>query len=1099
MNFQDNPNPTRQESGKRGVRKPEYIVGIGASAGGLEALGRFFSQMPSRTGLAYVVVQHLAPDFKSVMDEVLARRTVMPVRMVTGRTEIEADCVYLIPPNKEMFLVDRCLLLKDKDSTRSSSLPIDLLFTSMASDLGDRAIAIVLSGTGSDGTAGISCIHEAGGMVIAQSEESAKFDGMPQSAIATGLVDCVTSPQRMPQVLLRRIGSPLAEEIDAGKDPADSAVREDQRQALFERLRSAFKTDFSHYKLGTVNRRIERRMASHRVETMEQYLRILDNDPEEVRLLYKDLLIGVTTFFRDAEAFALLEQEIIPALLASRDPGEQIRVWVPACASGEEAYSIAILFHEAMQRSGALHDITIFATDLHAESVKHAADGLYEREGLKTISPERLARYFTPHGDRFQVDSELRRLMVFTEQNLLKDAPFTNMDLVSCRNLLIYLTPAAQKKTLSMLHVSLNAGGTLFLGPSEALGELDGAFECLSRTWNLYRKRPENDGSSYLPGSERSSAQYSNDGDETSSELDAFSAFREPRLEAELIQVYDALLSECMPPSLLIGPENELVQVFGDAQRYIRLSRGQASRNILDLLEGSLRLAVGEALKRLGERNAPVTLRDIPVDEQAEETELLTLTAKSLADQPYTVIQFARKQSFEQGTRSDASKSDDFGASGYSERRILALENELKRTKEGLQTTIAELESTGEELQAANEELLASNEELQTTNEELHSVNEELFAVNAEFEKKNLELELLNADVDNLLKSTDIGTVFIDDRFCIRKFTPAIAAVFNLLPVDIGRSFDHITVNLVGGEEMRDLVKEVVSTKRTVVRETRDRAGAWYLTRIGPYMTDKDRSAGVVLTLVDITGIKKTERELRSHAKALENAKQDLEQFAYSVSHDLQTPLRAVSGYLDLLRKRSGAADAELGEYIDCAFDGALRLKNMINGLLTYTRIETRASDFEKFTLDSALEESIEAKQEEIEKADCEITREFTNLVVYGERRFIVYAFTELLENALRYRGSARLRIHIRAEVRDGRTLVSFRDNGLGIEPVNHASVFNIFYQEDPAANSDGIGVGLAICKRIVLKHGGSIELDSAKGMGTTIRFTLPNKEAEIA
>ncbi|MDQ8200520.1 chemotaxis protein CheB [Pelagicoccus enzymogenes] len=1073
--------------------KPEYIVGIGASAGGLEALVQFFSEMPSRTGLSFVVVQHLSPDFKSVMDELLSRHTDMPIHLVEDKVEVEADSVYLIPPKKEMEMSDRCLYLKDKETRGSLSLPIDVFFTSMAKDIGAKGIAIVLSGTGSDGSRGIVDVHDAGGLVIAQDEESAKFNGMPRSATDTGLVDFVLSPTEMPKVLLEHIGGSVSDPgIVAAPGPK---TQMDQYLAIFQRLRSAFKTDFSYYKPTTVNRRIERRMQHHKVDTLEQYVAVMDRKPQEVHLLYQDLLIGVTKFFRDLDAFALLEDKVIPSIVRGKSSGEQVRIWVPACATGEEAYSIAILFQEAIERFNLKLDVKIFATDLHAESVTFAAAGIYSPESLELISKSRLERHFKVHGEAYQVNADLRKMIVFAEQNLLKDPPFTKMDFVSCRNLLIYFQPLAQKKVISMFLFSLNVGGTLFLGPSETLGDLEGEFDSISRTWNMYVKRKDVRIAPLINLPEQVDI-AARSGERNRQNSSLFGVSRQRREDVELLHVYDALLGEYMPPSLLVGPKNELIQIFGDASNYIRTPRGRTSLDVLNMIEGSLRLAVSTALKRVENKRVAFTLNNVPLDENAEERVLLDITVKPLRDEQYLLVQFLERRGSE--TTPDDVSEMSFDADAESLSRIFDLEKELQYTRENLQATIEELETTNEELQATNEEMLASNEELQSTNEELQSVNEELFTVNTEYEKKNHELILLNTDIDNLLQSTEIGTVFIDSERRIRKFTPAIASVFNLLPMDIGRPFEHITFNLVDSENISQLVDRVIESREPIIREARDRSGNWHLMRIYPYMTGREQSAGAVLTLVDISAIKETEAALKSRTDALSNAKLDLEQFAYSVSHDMQTPLRAVSGYLDLLKKRLEGEDQELQEYLEFAHSGAFKLKEMINGLLTYTRIETRAADFEEFSLESALNEVLATKTVALEEKGAEVVSESCNLIVYGERRFVVYLLSELIDNALCFVGAGPPRIVVKAEAQDGQTLVSVRDNGRGIEPVNQDTVFKIFYQEKPEQHPEGLGVGLAVCRRIALKHKGTISLDSTPGIGTCVSFTLPSRPEDV-
>lgn len=1075
--------------------QPTHFVGVGASAGGLEALVQFFSEMPRNTGYAFVVVQHLSPDFKSVMDELLSRHTDIPIFLVEDRVEVKANVIYLIPPKTEIVLYGGRLLLTDKDP-KSLSLPIDAFFRSLAQEAGDRAIAIVLSGTGSDGSRGIVDVHNAGGLVIVQSEESAKFNGMPRSATNTGMVDFVLSPDKMPRRLLKHTNNPLlADDLESeGED--ELSTLNDHYMAIFRRLREAFKTDFTFYKPTTINRRIERRMVSHKCETLSEYIAILDKDPSEPRLLYQDLLIGVTRFFRDPEAFDTLKSEVIPDLIASKNDGDQIRVWVPACSTGEEAYTIAMLFTLALEQSDKRLDLKIFGTDLDGDAISSAATGMYSAESLEHVEPALVSRFFRVNGELFQVDAALRKMIVFAEQNLLKDPPFTKIDLVSCRNFLIYLQPIAQKKVFTMFLFSLNVGGLLFLGPSESLGDLESEFDTVDRHWNIMRKRRDVRISPIItlpsyPISNRS-PKLPQVGDSK------YGSDRRRAVESDLHQAYDELLGMHIPPSLLVDSDGKLVHVFGDVGKYLRGVRGRATLDLLSQVDGNLRLAISTALQRIAKDRSAFSLSNIPIENPGVNRFYVDLTATPLLDRRYVVIQLDEHAPAASSPTSDSGL--DFDVSEETQGRISDLEKELQFSRENLQATIEELETSNEELQATNEELLASNEELQSTNEELQSVNEELFTVNTEYEKKNQELTQLNNDIDNLLQSTEIGTVFIDSQLCIRKYTPAIAETFNLLPMDIGRPFEHITVNLVDQASIVSQVKHVIETREPIIKEVIDRNGAWQLMRIFPYITASAESAGAVLTLVDITSIKVAERELKRSTSSLIATKENLEQFAYSVSHDLQTPLRAISGFLDLLRKRYEDSDEETLEYLDYAVNGASRMKEMIKGLLLYTRVETRAKPFEVFPLVEAIDEAIAAGRDKIKSCGASIKISGCDMEVFGERTQLAFLFTNLIDNSLKFRGTEAPKIVIEADCVANKLQLTFNDNGIGIAQVNIKDVLNLFYREHPEGKFEGLGLGLAICNRIALKHMGSLKVESDPGIGTTVVLTLPlHKEAELA
>lgn len=1075
--------------------QPTHFVGVGASAGGLEALVQFFAEMPRNTGYAFVVVQHLSPDFKSVMDELLSRHTDIPIFLVEDRVEVKANVIYLIPPKTEIVLYGGRLLLTDKDP-KSLSLPIDVFFRSLAQEASDRAVAIVLSGTGSDGSRGIVDVHNAGGLVLVQSEETAKFNGMPRSATNTGMVDEVLSPDKMPRRLLKHTNSPLLADDPESEDENELSTLNDHYMAIFRQLRESFKTDFTFYKPTTINRRIERRMASHKCETLVEYIEILEKDPSEPRLLYQDLLIGVTRFFRDPEAFDSLKSEVIPEMIASKKSGDQIRIWVPSCSTGEEAYTIAMLFTLALEKTDKTLDLKIFATDLDGDAVNKAASGLYPAESMEQIDPELVSRFFCANGDLFQVDASLRKMIVFAEQNLLKDPPFTKIDLVSCRNFLIYLQPIAQKKVFTMFLFSLNVGGLLFLGPSESLGDLESEFDTVDRHWNIMRKRRD---VRVSPIVSLPSYPTSNRSSKTSQPVDSkYGSERRKSAETELYQAYDELLSLHIPPSFLVDTDGNLVHVFGDSGKYLKGVRGRASLDLLSQVDGNLRLAVSTALQRVAKDRSSFSLSNIPIENPGADRYYVDITAIPLLDRRYVVIQLDEHAPATSAPVSDS--GHDFDVTEETQGRISDLEKELQFSRENLQATIEELETSNEELQATNEELLASNEELQSTNEELQSVNEELFTVNTEYEKKNQELTQLNNDIDNLLKSTEIGTVFIDSKLCIRKYTPAIAETFNLLPMDIGRPFEHITVNIVDQPSIVSQVKQVIETRQPIIREVLDRSGTWQLMRIFPYLTASPEPAGAVLTLVDITSIKVTERELKRSTASLVAAKENLEQFAYSASHDLQTPLRAVSGFLDLLRKRYEDADEETLEYLDYAANGAFKMKEMINGLLAYTRVETRAKPFELFPLIDAIEEATDASKDKIKNCGATIKVSGCEVDVFGERAQLACVFTNLIDNSLKFRGSETPKISINADRADGNLHITFRDNGIGIAPVNIKDVQKLFYREHPEGKYEGLGLGLTVCNRIALKHAGDLKVESDPGLGTTVHLTLPLHEvAELA
>lgn len=845
---------SRAISGERDL----FVVALGASAGGLEALEKFFDNMPVDSGLAFVVVQHLSPDFKSLMDELLARHTKLTIHRVTDGMPIEPNSIYLIPPKKEMIVAGGKLLLTDKDPAQGLSLPIDTFLRSLANDFGPRAIAVILSGTGSDGSRGIRAVHDAGGFVVVQDEASANFDGMPRSAIETGVVDAVLPPREMAAAIRRHVHG-VPDEL-ANLDAEGVPLSETGINEIFRALRDAYAIDFSLYKPNTVARRVERRLQLNGSLDLESYVERLRHDRDELNSLYKDLLIGVTRFFRDVEAFRLLETKILPTLLDHVTAEEELRVWIAGCATGEEAYSVGILIHEALSdRKRPIH-AKIFATDVHQASLETASAGVYRDDALAGVSPNRLTRYFVKHAGGYQVNAELRKMIVFAPHNVVKDAPFTKLDLVCCRNLLIYFQPPAQKKAISLFHFALKTGGVMFLGPSESAGEIADEFETIDGHWKMFRKRRD----VRLPTDLRLPLSTGLPRWRAVSSSPAAGDGRAGLPDLQLLRAYDALLAQYVPPSLLVNERRELLHSFAGAGRFLAMPDGRPSEDVLELVHKELRLPLAGALQRAAKERQPVQygrlqLSTLPDNEQLS----LSIAPVSIQTSGDTYFLISFEPQVKKASNPESEDSLDFNEA--SREHLADVEEELRYTKENLQATIEELETTNEELQATNEELVASNEELQSTNEELHSVNEELYTVNAEHQRKITELTELTDDMDNLMRSTDIGTIFLDRSLRIRKFTPEIYDAFQVMPQDIGRSIDTFSPSIKHDTLLAD-VQDVLVSGVAFQKDVQDRHGHWFLLRISPYRS-KGQIDGVVITLVDIAGLKQTEAELKRMSK----------------------------------------------------------------------------------------------------------------------------------------------------------------------------------------------------------------------------------------
>ena len=836
------------------------IVAIGASAGGLEPLEMFFDSMPSDSGLAFVIIQHLSPDFKSLMNELLARHTTMPSCRVTDGMVVEPDKIFLIPPRMEMELENGRLRLKERASQEQLSLPIDIFFQSLAREAGERAIGIILSGTGSDGTRGIREIVKKGGLVLVQDPHTAKFDGMPRSVINAESSCAIASPSAMPDMVLAHLHGVDPNNTDeSGADDMMSGVAMDPVHRILDLLRRRHGPDFGYYKASTVGRRIRRRAMLNHFNDLEAYAQCLQKDDKELNLLYGDLLIGVTAFFRDIEAFQSLEQRIVTEIAERMDEDYQVRIWVAACASGEEAYSIAMMFADYARHHNRVLNIKIFATDIHSHSLATASVGLYSADKLRGLSAERIKRYFEQIGDQYQVTPSLRRMIVFSQHNILKDPPFTRMDLVSCRNLLIYFGDLAQRKALALFHFALRKDGVLFLGTSETPNDLADEFKSIDSKWRIYKKRRDvrlAESTHLLP----TIAPLPTEPTRKTTEIVKNSP--PPR---NLLPAFSRLIARFTPPGILLDQNGEIMHVFGDAHSYMSIGEGVFSPKLSEMVKPALKIPVSSAVDRVMRHGIKVVAKNIRLDDDT--TSNISIVVEPLGEDiskpDYIHVRFEASD----GVQPAPAVDETFNAQTIHDGTVLQarigeLEQDLRFTEESLQTTIEELETSNEELQATNEELMASNEELQSTNEELHSVNEELYTVSAEHQRKIEELTRLTDDMSNLLRSTDIGTVFVDVQLRIRKFTPAVARTFNLVGHDIGRSIEHVTYRFQD-KDLHSTIRHVIETAKSVERQVEVEDGHTYLMRILPYRASETTVEGAVLTFIDVSDHLKALNDLR--------------------------------------------------------------------------------------------------------------------------------------------------------------------------------------------------------------------------------------------
>lgn len=833
------------------------IAGLGASAGGLEALEQFLRHVPEDSGMAFVVVQHLDPTHKGIMPELLQRATGMEVFQVRDRMKVKPNCVYVIPPNKDMSILHGALHLFEPTAPRGLRLPIDFFLRSLAEDRQEQSIGVILSGMGSDGTMGLRAIKEKAGVVLVQEPSSARFDSMPRSAIDAGLADLVAPAEELPGKIIGYLSH--ARTIVKSKHP----LEEKDRSALDKvviLLRAKTGHDFSMYKKNTIYRRIERRMGIHQLDRIAAYVRYLQENPQEVELLFKELLIGVTSFFRDPAAWEQLREEAIPALLAGHPTGRVLRAWSTGCSSGEEAYSLAMVFKEALARvqPKASFTLQIFATDLDRDAIDKARQGFYPANIAADVSAERLERFFIHEDNGYRIGKEIREMVTFATQNVIMDPPFTKLDILICRNLLIYLTPELQKKLLPLFHYSLNPGGILFLGSAETVSAHPDLFAALSLKSRLFRRResvllaePVAFPASFLPvlpGMPKESTIL--------------------KSTANLQSLADqVLLQHFAPPAVLVNDQGDILYISGRTGRYLEPAAGKANWNIFAMAREGLRFDLGIAFQKALRQKESITVKGLKVGEGGV-TQTVDLTVQAITEpealRGMAMIVFSEAPTPDEKKASGRSRS---AASGSA--KVLELEQELRQAREEMETLREEMQSSQEELKSTNEELQSTNEELQSTNEELttsreemQSLNEELQTVNAEQQSKMDELARINNDMRNLLNSTEIVTVFLDNDLHVRRFTPGANKLFKLIPGDVGRPLSDIASDLLYPgmiEETREVLRTLVFSEKQITATN----GRWFSVRIMPYRTMEDVIGGVVITFADITAAKTLEAELR--------------------------------------------------------------------------------------------------------------------------------------------------------------------------------------------------------------------------------------------
>jgi two-component system, chemotaxis family, CheB/CheR fusion protein len=886
-----------------------FVVGIGASAGGLDALERFFRNMTESSGMAFIVVSHLDPNHISIMPELIQKSTKMKLFQAEDGMKVQPNHIYVAPANRDLAILHGIIQLIEPVEAHGFRLPIDFFFKSLSQDLGEKAICIILSGMASDGTAGLKSVKNELGMVMAQNPNSAKFDGMPASAIKTGLVDFILSPEEMPAQLInysqQKIkGLKLNTEISDDKIP-------DTFQKIFILLRTHTGHDFSLYKKNTIFRRVERRINISQLDNMKNYVRLLQESPAEIGNLFKELLIGVTNFFRDPEAFDKLKK-ILYEMIKSKPDNGKVRIWVPGCSTGEEAYSIAIILKECMNEAKKNLDIQIFATDIDSDAINKARIGSFL--GIEAdVSKERLKIFFTKDKNLYHIRKEIREMLIFAPQSIAKDPPFTKLDLISCRNLLIYFNAELQKKIIPIFHYSLLPGGILFLGSSETIAGFVDLFSMVDKKWKFYRSRE----SLYsaqpfidFPVTHSIGKTY-----ETPMKIKEVKNI--PKLAEKII------LQNYSPNCVIIGGNGDILYIHGRTGKYLELTHGEAKMNIFEMAREGLKKELPALIRKASSSRKSILAEGLKVKSEGK-TILINLTVKPIKEPPE--MQGSLLLIFEDiKPQKKIPPSKNMHYDKRSEKIIKELEHELKNTKENLRSTIEELEtsneelkSTNEEMQSANEEMQSSNEEMETSREELQSLNEELITVNTELQNKNDELSVINNDMKNLLDSTDIPTIFLDNNLDIKSFTHHVTKVVNLITSDIGRPIKHMATNLQYKNFIDD-AQEVLKTLSLKEIEVQTNEGIWYQMRILPYRTTNNVIDGLVVTFTHIHKIKTAYEEIQKLNQEVQLAREYSDNIVDTVRDSLlilDKDLKVLSANRSFYKMFNTVSDKTVGKFV---------------------------------------------------------------------------------------------------------------------------------------------------------------------------------------
>jgi two-component system CheB/CheR fusion protein len=1080
------------------------IIGLGASAGGIQALKTFFQSVPSDSGFAYVVILHLSPEHESKLAEILQVTSPIPVTQVQSRVKVLPNQVYVIPPNRNLALADGHLAVTDMIGPEERRSPVDLFLSTLAETSESRAVAVILSGTGANGSLGLKRVKEHGGIVFAQDPGQAQYADMPRNAIATGLVDFVLPVADIPaKIIAFNKHRGAAEELAKAEELPKS--QEETLHQIFNHLRLRTGHDFSDYKRGTILRRIERRVGLLELPSMPAYARYLQENPTEAQELMKDLLISVTNFFRDPQSLKALSENVFTKILRNKKQTDQVRVWIAGCATGEEAYTIAMLVSELLPANRA--KLQVFATDLDAEAISVAREGFYTEAEVADISPERLQRFFVKENERYRVKRQLRETVLFATHNLISDPPFSHLDFISCRNLLIYLNRAAQTRVLELLHFALNPNGFLFLGNSESIEGAIDLFSTFDKDHHIFQSRPVQP-RTILPVPDVPIRRA------TGPEPPPATGFSG---RVSYLDLHQRLLEQLAPPSVIIDEEYNILHLSGNVGRYLVLGAGEPSKNLLQLVRPELRMELRATLYQAEQSRTNLEVRNLHVNtddgQKVVNIYVRPVLRESDPTRGFILVLFEESESLGGYAGEKEVVAPAESISRHLESELIQSKSRLRSVVEQYEIQQEELRASNEALQAMNEELRSAAEELETSKEELQSVNEELTTVNQELEVKIEELSQANNDFANLIDSTDIGTIFLDRTLRIKQFTPRARVAFNLISNDLGRSLTDIT-NKLGYENLLEDAEVTLRTLQTIEREVESREGLWYLMRILPYRTAEDRIEGVVLTFIDISEGRAIKNELlrvqgeleakvvsRTEDLARANSSLGIEVSQRHQAEEVGVRLlsQVISAQEDERRRLARDLHDQLGQQLTAMrlrieelkkktkrqsfleqIDELLNMTSRLDSDVDFLAWELRPVALDDLGLAEALRNYVAQWGSYLGKVAEFHATGFENKRLSAEVESNLYRIAqEALNNVAKHANSTRVDVIL--ERRDGQAVLIIENDGKG------------FNESDSV-----LGLGLLGMRERAALVGGTLELESAHDKGTTIFVRVPIKDFEI-